>query len=117
MSDIFNLFNLQDSVNFHKFFMPGIYIIFNTMNGKCYIGETENVADRLSDHYKVLTTQKKHGCAELQADWNLQNRKNFSFDILYCGPEWDDKVLRLQKERELFGVYWKRKSLQFCTVY
>lgn len=115
MTHIFNLINLQNSTPFTNFFQPGIYVIFNKTNNKFYVGETENLADWLAGHFKQLNNPKRqHDCAELQTDWDLQNGKNFSFEILFSGPEWEDKVLRLQKERELLMSLGKENSYNFA---
>jgi group I intron endonuclease len=106
--------SFEKTIPFHDFFQPGIYMICNKITNKYYIGESENVADRISGHYKRLNSNKQHDCAELQADWNCQNGKNFSFEILFSGPEWSDKVLRLQKERELLMSLGKENSYNFA---
>lgn len=93
--------NFQNSIPFNNYLQPGIYMILNTNNNKYYIGESDNVADRLSGHFQSLNRKKSHDCVSLQKDWDLQNGKNFLFQILFIGPEWSEKSIRLQKEREL----------------
>lgn len=73
-------------------------MILNTNNNKYYIGESENVAHRLAGHFQSLKRKKSHDCADLQKDWDLQNGKNFSFQILFMRPEWSERSTRLQKE-------------------
>lgn len=92
---------LQNSIPFNEYLQPVIYIIFNTTNNKCYIGESDNVASRLSGHFLSLNRKKPHDCNDLQKDWDRQNGKNFLFQILFFGPEWSERSVRLQKEREL----------------
>lgn len=91
----------QNAIPFNDYFQPGIYMIHNTQKNKYYIGETDNIADRLAGHFKSLNKKKSHDSNELQKDWDLQNGKNFVFAILFIGPELSEKTIRLQKEREL----------------
>lgn len=93
--------NFHTSIPFNDYLQPGIYMILNTTNNKCYIGQSDNVANRLSGHFISLNQKKSHDCADLQKDWNLQNGGNFLFQILFIGPEWSERSIRLQKEREL----------------
>ena len=66
--------------------MVGIYQIRNTVNGKRYIGQSENLSHRKSCHFYNLVNQK-HGNRYLQEDYN-QNPEAFVFEILCkCGKE------------------------------
>jgi hypothetical protein len=114
MTHNFPFVNLQNHISFNNFFQPGIYIIFNKTNNKAYIGETENLADRLAGHFKKLKSNKSHDCGELQADWDIQNGENFLFAILLSGPEWSDKVLCLQKECEFLLSLGKENAYNFA---
>lgn len=105
--------NLPNSISFHEYFQPGIYMILNINKNKCYIGETENIADRLASHFKRLNSNKPHACAELQTDWNFQNGQNFVFKILFFGPEWSERSVRLQKEREIVLSFGQENVYNF----
>lgn len=59
----------------------GIYKILNTINGKFYIGSTNNLRKRLYEHYRELnlgTHTNKH----LQAAWIKYGKEGFKFQIL-----------------------------------
>lgn len=59
----------------------GIYKILNTVNGKFYIGSTNNLRKRLYEHYRELnlgTHTNKH----LQAAWIKYGKEGFKFQIL-----------------------------------
>jgi group I intron endonuclease len=107
--------NLQNSIVFTDFLQPGIYMILNKTNNKCYIGESDNVANRLSGHFRCLKRKKSHDCADLQKDWDLQKGENFSFQILFIGPEWSERSIRLQKERELLLALGKEKAYNYTN--
>nr|YP_009184728.1 putative GIY YIG homing endonuclease [Oogamochlamys gigantea]ALO62836.1 putative GIY YIG homing endonuclease [Oogamochlamys gigantea] len=80
----------------NDFFQPGLYRIRCLVTNKIYIGESGNVIDRLSKHYKG-----NHDCSALQQDWNNYGFSHFEFEILDIGTGWEDKKIRKEKEREL----------------
>jgi len=86
---------------FNYFFKPGLYAIVNNRTNKHYVGEAENLADRLASHFKKLNSARNHDCAALQRDWDAQGGQDFSFEILEIGPQWSERIVRLQKEREI----------------
>ena len=58
----------------------GVYAIVNRVNGKRYIGSSENIDGRVGDHKSKLK-RGTHISKDLQADYN--NGHNFVFDVLY----------------------------------
>lgn len=63
-------------------YYPGyIYKITNKINGKFYIGKTNNFQKRKSDHKKNLK-KDKHSNSKLQKDFNEYGLENFSFEII-----------------------------------
>lgn len=78
---------------------PGLYEIENVQNTKRYIGQTENLLERLGKHVSTLN-DKKHDCLALQKDWNEspEPAKNFVFRVISAGPEWINKGKREQEE-------------------
>lgn len=82
-----------------------VYGIENTINGKWYIGQTKNLAQRRRQHLWRLR-DGSHGNKDLQNDWNLFGENAFK---LHCLEECSDDRL-LDKER-----YWisKKNSYEY----
>jgi len=59
----------------------GIYIISNTKNGHCYIGQTTNLRKRFTEH-KAMLRGNYHPNQPLQRAWNKHGEKYFKFSIL-----------------------------------
>lgn len=66
----------------------GVYIIFNKINGKFYIGSSaRSLHYRFIDHKSKLN-RNVHPNRHLQAAWNKYGEANFEFDIIdECLPE------------------------------
>ena len=72
---------------------------------KYYIGETNNLADRLSRHILRLNFQK-HDCTKLQEDWQLYGKQGFDFVILEAGEQkWSDRIQRLKVKSQYIQKY------------
>lgn len=72
----------------------GIYIIFNLVNGKRYIGSSKNLYNRINQHYQDLRNGKHHN-THLQASWNKYGEESFTASVLeYCNES--DQYLREQ---------------------
>ena len=91
-------FNASDCVG------PGIYDIYCKVTNKHYIGEANNVLDRLAKHSHNLLSNTAEN-RELQKDWNLYGSNQFVFTILFCGPDWSNRKNRLDKEDEIVNSY------------
>ena len=61
--------------------MIGIYKITNIVNGKCYIGQSKNIAKRWQRH-KVELKNNKHGNEYLQRAYNKYGADNFKFEVI-----------------------------------
>ena len=61
--------------------ISGIYKITNNVNGKFYIGSSQNISRRWYDHKRELRIQKHHN-KYLQRAWNKYWEENFSFEIV-----------------------------------
>ena len=96
--------NLTDYVN------PGIYQITCLKLNKKYIGESQNVLERLGKHVAMLN-QSVHDSIPLQTDWNQFGKTQFQIDVLFIGPEWENRDKRTKKETELIN------QLPICERY
>jgi group I intron endonuclease len=73
----------------------GIYKITNIINGKMYIGSSNNCKRRLREHFSKLR-HNKHFNVKLQFAFNKYGENNFNFDII----EYVDNVdLLLEREQ------------------
>jgi group I intron endonuclease len=78
----------------------GIYRILNKVNGKCYIGSSSDVRQRISRHKHDLK-KNWHENSHLQNAWNRYGEHNFKFIILlFC----KQKVL-IEKEQQMIDFY------------
>lgn len=65
----------------------GIYVIRNTVNGKFYIGQAQNLRLRWKGH-KAILRNNHHTNPHLKAAWDKYGESAFSFSILeYCDVE------------------------------
>lgn len=61
--------------------IAGVYKITNKENGKIYIGESENINRRWSEHITDLVSNK-HCNNKLQNEFNFYSKDNFIFEII-----------------------------------
>jgi len=67
--------------------ISGIYVIRNKVNGKRYIGSTNNIKRRWKEH-ACLLRKGKHDNSHLQRAWDKYGEDNFEFVvILECSVE------------------------------
>lgn len=59
----------------------GIYLIKNIQNGKCYIGQSQNIYRRIGAHKRLLRSNKHHNYA-LQKEWNKYGQESFDFSVV-----------------------------------
>lgn len=81
--------------------MRGIYKLTNTVNGKCYIGKSENIANRLRYHIKSLPkgiNRNKH----LQNAFDKYGTGNFTLEILEMFD--DDRDIN-EREKYYIALY------------
>ena len=60
--------------------MQGIYRIRNKINGKYYVGSSDNLERRQTEHQKALRAGEDS--IVLQRAWNKYGRENFVFEII-----------------------------------
>lgn len=70
--------------------LKGIYMIINKLNGKAYIGKTE---DRFIERYwnhKWKLKEKRHENKHLERSWNKYGAGNFEFHVIHRLQESED---------------------------
>ena len=67
--------------------ISGVYLIRNTVNGKVYVGSSQNIELRWRRHRNELDGSRHHS-KHLQRAWNLDGSDAFVFEIVrLCGKE------------------------------
>jgi len=73
----------------------GVYEIRNGLNGKIYIGASNNIHPRWSKHRKLLR-RGKHNSVLLQSDWDEHGQEAFTFSVLETVAPTDNLTTREQ---------------------
>lgn len=81
---------------------PVIYRIRNKVNGKVYIGSTNNRYVRWKTHKKKLN-RNTHHCHHLQAAWNKYGAGAFAFEVIE--KVLDEQNLQAAEDRWLSQLY------------
>lgn len=58
----------------------GIYKIVNVAKNECYIGQSQNIKKRISEHFRLLKSGK-HVNARLQNAFNKYGENNFNWNV------------------------------------
>ena len=77
--------------------IPGIYMIKNLLNNKCYIGSTYNLRQRLMSHLSKLKIDK-HVNKHLQSAFNKYGQKSFVYCILETCEAIKSTILFLEQK-------------------
>lgn len=91
--------------------MKGIYSITNTINGKRYIGMSNNIKIRWRNH-KTELKKNKHHSSKLQNAWNKYGKDAFKFEVLH---EVDCMEGLELTEKELIKKYDSFKNGYNCS--
>lgn len=78
-----------------------IYLIFNNINGKIYVGKTQNVSDRFRDHLKIARggKEKYHGSySYIHAALNKYGFDNFTIKTVEHNLPDEDFAFSKEKE-------------------
>lgn len=73
--------NEQENLNTTTQIKSGIYKIINKVNGKYYVGSSNNIKVRWKNHIKTLN-KNIHKNPHLQSAWNKYGSDNFIFNIV-----------------------------------
>ena len=87
----------------------GIYQIVNLVDGKKYIGSSNNLHNRKAKHFSTLRNNKHHNCY-LQRAFNKYGEDSFSFEIIEFVNTEDELLLREQYYIELYQVCDRNKG-------
>lgn len=82
-----------------------IYKITNTINNKCYIGQTVNYEKRFRTHKSQLRNNN-HENPHLQNSWNIYGEENFIFEVIDYGENYNE----LEKK---YIRYFKSNNREF----
>lgn len=75
--------------------MSGVYQIYNTVNGKRYIGSSIHIEQRFKEHLRNLRANK-YVNAHLQCAWNKYGEQSFILEeVELCEP---DQCLKIEQE-------------------
>jgi len=84
---------MNDTLSIKK---SGIYKIINKVNGKYYIGSSNDIKGRWSEHKNDLKANR-HDNDYLQKSWNKYGEENFEFEV--------DLLESIKKKRTFLLIY------------
>lgn len=88
--------------------ISGIYCIENLVNGKKYIGLTNDIVRRKSEHFNLLR-KNNHENQHLQNSWNKYHEDNFEFYVIEeCSVDMLDErekyyILKYHSDNDEYG--------------
>ncbi len=89
--------------------MTGVYIIKNTLNGRCYVGSSKRIKRRISQHMSNLKGGY-HENKNIQSDFNLYG-EYFSISILeFCNNYKDREQHYIDTLKPVYNIYPNSKS-------
>jgi group I intron endonuclease len=92
------------------YYISGVYLIFNEVTGASYIGSSNRIQYRWTQHKKELKHQY-HKNPKLQASWNKYGKAAFGFFIVEYVSD-DDRLL--EREKHYIEKYEGRYLLNIC---
>lgn len=82
--------------------MQGVYLILNIVNGKIYIGSSNDIEGRKYDHFRALRLNK-HTNQYLQNSYNKHGEAKFTFEVI----EVVDNIEDLRDREQYWLDYYK----------
>lgn len=94
---------------------PGVYKIYNKLNGRIYIGSAKEFVTRYNKHLCILR-KNKHYNNFLQHDYNKCGEENFVFEVLERTTEM--KEVRIKLEQKYLDLYYddQRQCYNICPI-
>ena len=77
--------------------VAGIYMIICNENGKVYIGQTNNLRRRETEHFNELSHHKHHNL-DIQSDYDRYGKDAFSFTVIESGDYTQEELNHKEKE-------------------
>ena len=86
----------------------GVYLIRNTINGKCYVSSNRNIRARINRHKMNLKTNSEE-VAGLQDDWNTFGADAFEFETIDLLTPLDDPDYDPKEDLSALEQLWLDK--------
>lgn len=88
--------------------LPGVYLIKNMINGKCYVGQSKRPYRRSCEHFSIRNSSKSNAFNPyIQADLKQYGRNAFIFGIIeHC-----DSEQLLKREKYYINLYQPQYNL------
>lgn len=94
----------RESMSYGSRDIPGIYILYNKMNGYSYIGETNSLERRFNEHRNQLL-EGRHTNKGLSLDIGPSSIDNLTFLVRDYGKDYTTKQKRLKSEVQLISSW------------
>ncbi len=90
----------------------GVYLIRNTLNGKCFVGSSKDIRSRLNRHRMDLRMNSESNPA-LQHDWNTFGADAFEFEAIDLLEPADDPGYDPAEDLQVLEALWVEKLEPF----
>ena len=91
---------------------PGIYIIVNMYNLTAYVGSTKNIKKRLSEHKRLLESNK-HTNKKLQESYKEGN--TYFLVIFYLDKDTPNRILLLKEKMYIYKLMTNGYKFIVCN--
>lgn len=87
--------------------MPSVYFIYCTAADKFFVGETDNIIQRMGQHNKNISTGNKSEYRDLVQDYQKYGLETFVWGVFYNGPLAANAQSRRTLETNFFAFLGK----------